>query len=290
MKCSLCPRRCNAERTTEGNNGGFCKAPTAVKIARADLHFWEEPPISGNNGSGAVFFSGCSLSCVYCQNFAVSHNCEGKTVTVRDLAEIFKELEQKGAENINLVTPDHYVNEIRQALLIYRPKIPIVFNSGGYVTKDQLEILEDFIDIYLLDFKYLSNDRAKKYSFAEDYPERALKAVAYASKKQPECVFDDRGIMKKGVIVRHLLMPLATNEAIKIFDTLTNNFKNIYFSMMGQFTPVKNLENYPEINRKVTKREYEKVVNHITESGFEKCFIQELSSADKRYIPAFFNE
>ena len=290
MKCNLCPRKCNAKRTAHSNIGGFCKAPLDIKIARADLHFWEEPPISGKNGSGTVFFSGCSLSCVFCQNYNVSHNAEGFFVTSKELAEIFKSLEEKGANNINLVTPDHYVYAIKEALKIYRPKVPIVYNSSGYVTENQLKVLEDFIDIYLLDFKYLSWERALKYSLAKDYPEYAEKAIEFAVKRQPECIFDDNGIMKKGVIVRHLLMPLATNEAIEIFDRVTKKFPGVYFSMMGQYVPFGNLENHKEINRKITKREYEKVQNFIVESGFENCFIQDLSSGDTKYIPEFYTQ
>lgn len=287
MDCSICPRKCNAKRTAEENLGGFCKAPENPKIARADLHYWEEPPISGTKGSGTIFFSGCSLSCVYCQNFNVSRSKLGKTVSAEELAKIIKELEQKGAHNINFVTPDHYVYAIKKALSIYKPKIPIVYNSGGYVSIEQLKILEDFIDIYLLDYKYLSNERAKKYSLAENYPEIAEKAIKFAYNKQPTCIFNEDGIMQKGVIVRHLLMPLATNEAIKIFDKVTSEMPNLFFSMMGQYIPYGDLQSYPEINRKVTKREYEKVVNHIVESGFENCYIQDLSSASKLYIPKF---
>lgn len=287
MNCNLCPRRCNANRTADSNIGGFCKAPLNPVIARAELHYWEEPCISGKNGSGTVFFSGCSLSCAFCQNYEVSHLCKGEEITVNRLAEIFKELEEKGANNINLVTPDHYVYAIRDALLIHRPSIPIVYNSGGYVTKEQLDILSDFIDIYLLDFKYISESRAKKYSLAKDYPEVVKKAIKYAYQKKNTCIFSSNGIMQSGVIIRHLLMPLATNEAIEIFDYCIKNFPNAYFSMMAQYIPMGQLESLPEINRKITKREYEKVLNRILQSGFENCFIQELSSASKNFIPDF---
>lgn len=290
MKCNLCPRKCNAERTKHNNSGGFCKAPENIKIARADLHFWEEPSISGEKGSGTVFFSGCSLSCVFCQNYDVSHNCKGFEVSCGELADIFKNLEERNANNINLVTPDHYVYAIKKALQIYRPHIPIVYNSSGYVSKEQLEILKDYIDIYLFDFKYLSPERAEKYSFAKDYPQIAEKAIEFAYQEKPECVFDNRGIMQKGVIVRHLLMPLATNEAIAIFDRIKEKFPNIYFSIMGQYVPFGNLENYKEINRKITVREYEKVVGYIMESGFENCYIQDLSSATRKYIPKFYGQ
>lgn len=287
MICNLCPRKCNVKRTDEEGFVGFCKAPENPMIARYGLHFWEEPPVSGKNGSGTVFFSGCSLSCVYCQNFEVSRAIKGEMATPERLAEIFAELEEKGAHNINLVTADHYALAVAKALSIYRPKIPIVLNSSGYITKEQLDILKDFIDIYLVDFKYVSPERAKKYSAAGDYPQVAQKAIKYMLEKQPECTFDKDGIMQKGVIIRHLLMPLGTNEAIKAFDTVLSDFKGAYFSALAQYTPMGDLEKFPEINRKITKREYEKVVSYIAESGFENCFIQDLSSADKKYIPDF---
>lgn len=287
MICSLCPRKCNAKRTAFENSGGFCNAPENPKIARYGLHFWEEPPISGKNGSGTVFFSGCSLSCVYCQNYEVSRSVKGETVTPKRLAEIFFELEKAGAHNINLVTADHYAFAVKKALSIFRPDIPIVLNSSGYIGKEQLDILGDNIDIFLVDFKYISPERAKKYSGAEDYPKIAQNAIKYMLEKQPECVFDGDGIMKKGVIIRHLLMPLGTNEAIRVFDTVLSDFKGAYFSFMAQYIPKGDVEKFPEINRKVTKREYEKVVSHIAESGFENCFVQDLSSADEKYIPDF---
>lgn len=287
MICNLCPRKCNVKRTAEMNFGGFCKAPENPKIARYGLHMWEEPPISGKKGSGTVFFSGCSLNCVYCQNYEVSHGVKGETVSEKRLAEIFKELEEKGAHNINLVSADHYCFAIKRALEIYKPNIPVLLNTSGYIGEKQLDVLGDLIDVFLVDFKYVSPERAKKYSGAEDYPKVAKNAIEYMLKKQPECVFDKDGVMQKGVIIRHLLMPLATNEAIKVFDTVLKEFKGAYFSLMAQYIPMGECEKFPEINRKITRREYEKVVSHILASGFENCFIQDLSSADKRYIPEF---
>lgn len=287
MICSLCPRKCNAKRTAEDSFSGFCRSPENPKIARYGLHFWEEPPISGKNGSGTIFFSGCSLSCVYCQNYEISRGKKGETVSVGRLAEIFAELEEKGAHNINLVTADHYCTAVRKALEIYRPKIPVLLNTSGYITTKQLELLGDFIDIYLVDFKYISPDRAKKYSSAEDYPQVAQKAIDHMIAKQPECVFDKDGILQKGVIIRHLLMPLATNEAISVFDRVLEKYPKAYFSLMAQYIPVGELESCPEINRKITKREYEKVISHVAASGFENCFVQDLSSADRKFIPKF---
>ena len=260
--------------------------PLRVKIARADLHFWEEPSISGENGSGTVFFSGCNLACCYCQNFDVSHKCNGKEITVEGLAEIFKMLENKEANNINLVTPTHYAWAIKQALDIYKPKIPIVYNSSGYETVETLKMLQGYIDIFLLDLKYLSEDRALKYSCAKDYPEYAKAAILEAYRQSPFCEFED-GIMKKGVIIRHLLLPQGTKEAMAVFDWVRDNTPNAYFSIMSQYIPMGEAEKFKEINRKVTKREYEKVLDYICSFDFTNVYIQEKSSANKQFIPDF---
>lgn len=286
MKCSLCPRRCNAERDNNKNLNGVCKMPLKPVLSRAALHMWEEPCISGKNGSGTVFFSGCSLQCVFCQNFSVSRGETGNEVSVERLAEIFRELEEKGAHNINLVTPTHYAPAIKQALGIYRPKIPIVYNSGGYELPETLKMLEGLIDIYLLDLKYLSAERSLRYSKAADYPQYAKAALLEAYRQKEKCVFEN-GIMKSGVIVRHLLLPQGTREAMAVFDWVKENLPNAYFSIMSQYTPCGKAEDYPEINRKVTRREYDKVIDYIAENGFENCFIQERSSAKEEYIPPF---
>ena len=286
MKCNLCPKRCNAERTEQNNINGFCKMPLLPKVARADLHFWEEPIISGKNGSGAVFFSGCSLDCVYCQNYEISHCEKGILISYEKLAEIFYELEKKGAHNINLVSPSHYVLAIKEALKIYRPKIPIVYNSSGYDNVNSLKILEGDIDIFLLDLKYLNSNRAEKYSNTYDYPENAIKALKEAYRQRGECVIEN-GIMKKGVIIRHLLLPQGTKEAISVFDFVKENMPNAYFSIMSQYIPFGNAKDFPEINRKVTNRENEKVLNYIIDSNFKNVFIQERDSANEEYIPEF---
>ena len=289
MICNLCPRQCKAIRTVKENINGFCKMPLLPKVARAALHFWEEPCISGTNGSGTVFFSGCSLNCVYCQNYEISHKGKGEVISYERLAEIFKDLENKGAHNINLVSPTHYVLAIKKALDIYRPKIPIVYNSGGYDSIEALKSLEGYIDIFLMDLKYLSNDRALIYSKAENYPETAKKAILEAYRQQSECVLKD-DVMQKGVIVRHLLLPQATKEAISIFDWVRENIPNAYFSFMSQYLPLYDAENMPIINRKVTKREYDKVIDYISDFDFSNVFIQEKSSADKSFIPDFYNK
>ena len=260
--------------------------PLLPKVARAALHFWEEPVISGKNGSGTVFFSGCSLGCVYCQNYNISQQNFGKTITYERLAEIFKELEQKGAHNINLVNPTHYALAIKKALDIYKPQIPIVYNSGGYDNVETLKILEGYIDIFLMDLKYLDNNRAKLYSLAEDYPEVALKAILEALRQQPESVVEN-GIMQKGVIIRHLILPQGTNEAKAVFDWVRENGKGAYFSIMSQYVPLGKASEMPKINRKITKREYDKVLDYIAEFDFDNVFIQENSSATEEYIPQF---
>ncbi len=286
MICKLCPRRCNSLRTENENLNGFCKMPLLPKVALVSLHFWEEPIISGEKGSGTVFFSGCSLECVYCQNFEVSHTGLGKTVTAERLAEIFKELEAMGAHNINLVTPTHYIFAIKEALQIYKPQIPVVYNSSGYDLVESLKELEGLVDIFLLDFKYITPERAMLYSRASDYPSIAKAAILEAVRQCPEQVIEN-GIMKKGVIIRHLLLPQATREAIAIFDWVRENANGAYFSLMSQYLPYGEAVDMPIINRKITKREYEKVINYILTTDYQNVFIQEMKSADIKYIPKF---
>lgn len=286
MKCSLCPRKCNAERSETENSAGYCKMPLLPRVARAALHFWEEPSISGENGSGTVFFSGCSLDCVYCQNYEVSHGGFGKTVSFERLADIFKMLEQSGAHNINLVTPTHFVTSVIKALDIYKPEIPVIYNSGGYDCPETLKMLNGYIDIFLMDLKYLSSERAGLYSGADNYPEYATASIKQAYKMQPECVFDG-GIMQKGLIVRHLLLPQGTREAISVFEWVRQNTPKAFFSIMSQYLPCGRANKYPKINRRVTAREYDKVMDYICESDFENVYIQERESSDEKYIPPF---
>lgn len=260
--------------------------PLLPRVARADLHFWEEPCISGANGSGTVFFSGCSLSCVYCQNYDVSHNSLGNTVSYERLAEIFRELEQKGAHNINLVTPSHYILAIKKALDIYKPSIPIVYNSSGYDLPSALELLEGYIDVFLLDLKYISQDRAEKYSHSYNYPTFAKQTIKEALRQQPRCVIEN-GIMQKGVIIRHLLLPQGTREAMAVFDYVRENAKNAIFSIMSQYVPFGEAIKMPVINRKVTKREYQKVIDYISNFDFPNVYTQKQQSADTKYIPSF---
>lgn len=285
MLCNLCPRQCNATRNERENIGGVCNMPMPTYVARAALHLWEEPPISGRNGSGTVFFSGCSLHCAFCQNREISFKNAGKAVSVYELADIFKRLEAEGAHNINLVTPTHYVHSITEALNIYKPQIPIVYNSSGYETVETLKKLQNYVDVYLMDFKYIDENKAKLYSNAPDYPAVCKSALLEAYRQQSNCVLKN-GIMQKGLIVRHLLMPQATRDAMAIFDWVRENTPNAHFSLMSQYLPI-GTENIPIINRKITVREYKKVTDYILESNFFNCYIQELSSADKKFIPDF---
>lgn len=283
MKCRLCPRRCNADRE---KLLGFCKSPMLPKVARADLHFWEEPPISGTKGSGTVFFSGCNLKCIYCQNYEVSRGNIGKEISVFRLSEIFKELEQRGAHNINLVSPSHYAPAIIGALKIYRPKIPIVYNSSGYESVETLKMLENFVDIYLIDYKYTERKKAEEYSSAPDYPQVVIDAIKECYRQKPECIIE-KGIMKKGVIVRHLVLPQNTKTAMEVFDFIYKNTPNAYFSLMSQYLPFGEAVNHKVLGRKITQREYDKVVDYICGFDFQNVYIQERVSSSDKFIPSF---
>ncbi len=284
MLCNACPRRCNAERK-ENKGSGYCGMPLFPVIARASLHFGEEPCISGVRGSGTVFFSGCSLRCVYCQNEIISHKNSGITVTPKRLAEIFKELCEQGAHNINLVNPTHFIWAIKEAIKIYKPNIPLVYNSSGY---DDSEIIkENIFDIYLMDLKYVGSEKSLKYSGAADYFEHASKSIKEAYKVTGKPVFDENGIMQRGLIIRHLVLPLATKEAMKVIDWVKENTKEAYLSIMSQYLPLARAKDFPEINRKITEREYEKVLLYAINSGLTDVYVQERTSADDTYIPDF---
>lgn len=283
MICNMCPRKCGVNRTEKY---GFCSSPQDFRVARAALHFWEEPCISGKNGSGTVFFSGCNLKCVFCQNNEISLKNKGITVSAPKLIEIFERLIDSGAENINLVNPTHYALQIKELFSKWKCPVPVVYNSGGYESAQTLKALDGIIDIYLPDFKYIRSDKAAKYSRAADYPQVAKTALKEMLRQQPKAVFDG-GVMKKGVIIRHLILPGNTNSAVDIIDYCKNNFPGAYLSLMAQYTPCGNLEKYPEINRKITKREYEKVVDYAIRSGMQNVFVQELSSASENFIPPF---
>ena len=291
MKCSLCPRMCNVDREI---TTGYCGVKKTLRVARAALHFWEEPCISGEEGSGAVFFTGCNLRCVFCQNFQIARAEQGKEITVERLSEIFLELQEQKANNINLVTATHYVPQVVEALKIAKEKglhIPVVYNCGGYETVETLKLLEGLVDIYLPDFKYVDHDRAKRYSRAEDYPEAAKKALAEMVRQQPEAEFDERGIMKKGVIVRHLMLPGGIKDSKAVVKYLYETYGNqIFISLMNQYTPLPHVADYPEIDRKLKKFEYDRLVDYAISLGVENGFIQEGETAKESFIPAFTNE
>lgn len=284
MICNQCPRKCNIDRK---NHIGYCKAPNDFKVARASLHYWEEPCISGKNGSGTVFFSGCNLGCVYCQNYEISQKCFGKTITEKQLISIFESLIKQGANNINLVNPSHYALQIARVLKKWKSPVPIVYNTSSYDDVDTLKQLEGLVDIYLADFKYILPEKAKKYSKAENYPKIATKALKEMQRQIPNDIFDENGIMQKGIIIRHLILPANTNASIKALDYLAENYSDTYISLMAQYTPCGDLTGFDEINRTITTREYNKVIDHALDLGLEKIFIQELKSADKGYIPDF---
>ncbi|MCI5948104.1 MAG: radical SAM protein [Oscillospiraceae bacterium] len=286
--CNICPRKCNAERLPLAENGeGFCGLGGAPKIARAALHFWEEPPISGENGSGTVFFSGCNLGCIFCQNKKISRGRFGKTVTPERLREIYEELINKGAHNINLVTPTHFADAVLASL---EPKlsVPVVYNCGGYESVETLKRFEGKIQIYLPDIKYSDNALAKKYSAAPDYFETAKEAVKEMYRQTGKYDIGDDGIMKKGVIIRHLILPGQLENTKKVIDWVKNEFApgEVLFSLMSQFTPVEGC-NTDELYRRLTKDEYSEIADYLFESGIEDGFMQELSSAKEEYIPPF---
>ena len=282
---------CNVDREI---TTGYCGVKKTLRVARAALHFWEEPCISGEEGSGAVFFTGCNLRCVFCQNFQIARAEQGKEITVERLSEIFLELQEQKANNINLVTATHYVPQVVEALKNAKEKglhIPVVYNCGGYETVETLKLLEGLVDIYLPDFKYVDHDRAKRYSRAEDYPEAAKKALAEMVRQQPEAEFDERGIMKKGVIVRHLMLPGGIKDSKAVVKYLYETYGNqIFISLMNQYTPLPHVADYPEIDRKLKKFEYDRLVDYAISLGVENGFIQEGETAEESFIPAFTNE
>ena len=322
--CTLCPRGCNLSAHA------FCGRDEGMRVAKSMLHFWEEPCISGRAGSGAVFFGGCNLKCIFCQNAAISGGGEGKPVSTEELCDIFYELKEKDANNINLVTATHFVPQLREAIIMAKDRgfdLPFVYNTSAYESVDTIRSLDGLIDIYLPDFKFMDEEKARKYSHAADYPAVAKAAIEEmvrqtgepeffregsvlpdestvyggtaesSSKKLPD---DAPALMKKGVIVRHLVMPLGVKNAIAVLDYLYDTYhERIFLSVMNQYTPLydvpgalseeqkKRLDNFPELKRKITKREYEKVLNHLYERGMENVFIQEEDASGEGFIPDF---
>lgn len=286
--CNLCPRKCNTQRKALTDSGkGFCNMGENPVIARAALHFWEEPPISGTNGSGTVFFSGCNLKCVYCQNEDISLGCFGKEITIERLREIYFELINQGAHNINLVTGTHFINAIAKSLEEPLP-VPVVYNCGGYESIEALKILENKVQIYLPDLKYSDDELSLKYSKAPNYFETATKAIKEMYRQVGKCKFDENGIMTKGVIIRHLILPNNLENTKVVIDWVKENFNDgdVLFSLMSQFTPNKACR-IPELTRRLTQEEYNEIEEYLFESGIEDGFMQELSSAKEEYIPPF---
>lgn len=289
--CKLCPRNCGVNRK---NNIGFCGQSDKLYAARAALHMWEEPCISGEQGSGTVFFTGCNLRCVYCQNRQIAVGGTGFEITTKRLSEIFLKQQENGAHNINLVTPTHYVPHIIEALDMVRGKsltIPVLYNCGGYESVETLKLLRGYVDIYMPDFKYMDKTIAKKYSNAEDYPEIAKAAIKEMVRQSGGCVFDENGIMTKGVIVRHLVLPSYVQNSMQVIKYLHQTYEHeVYMSIMNQYTPMPYVSKYPEINRTVTEAEYDEVINYAVQIGVENAFVQEGTAARESFIPLFDGE
>lgn len=286
MICNLCPRKCNAERTEYGGNG-FCQMGELPVVARVAPHFGEEPCISGTKGSGTVFFSGCTLRCVFCQNYEISAENKGRTVTPYELAEFYKKLEAQGVHNINLVTADHFIHAVVRSFEIYKPHIPIVYNCSGYTSPKILSMLDGIVDIYLPDFKYSDDALAVKYSSAPDYVNTATAAIKEMIFQVGTPQFDEDGIMQKGVIVRNLVLPAHTRNSIGVLDIIKRNFGNqVMVSLMCQYIPSGRAVEFSRINRKITHREYEKVKYELFSRNLDG-FTQAMSSASEEYVPTW---
>lgn len=278
--CNLCPNACKIDKAL---SKGACGTSDDIYIAKYYLHPFEEPCISGKNGSGTIFFCGCSLKCVFCQNYPLSRNQTGKRISVEELVGIFKELEQLGATNINLVNPTHYSNKILEALKIYKPNIPIVYNTHGYENLEILKKINDYIDVYLPDIKFYSPTISKRYTGKENYFEKASKAIEFMAQKP--LVFDNDGIIQSGTIVRHLILPQNVSDSKKILDWFLTIKDKAFINIMSQYTPYGEIENFKELQRKLTKREYDNVIDYALSLGIEKAFYQKLESAETTYIP-----
>lgn len=285
MICNNCPRKCNVDRK---HYVGFCGVKEKVKISKVMMHKYEEPIISGEKGkSGAIFFAGCNLKCVYCQNYPISKKLKGKYISIKKLARIFKRLESKGAYNINLVTPNHYVEQFISALKIYKPNIPIVWNTSGYESLKSLEKVKNYVDIYITDLKFIDDNIGKKYSNVNDYSKVSQQAIKKMKEYQP-CDIIENGLMKKGLIIRHLVLPNHTSDSLRCLDFIKENLgEDSIVSIMSQYEPRYKAKDYQEINRKITPLEYKRVVNHALKLNLNNSYIQDLSSANKKYTPKF---
>lgn len=266
---------------------GVCQMPSLPRVARAALHFGEEPCISGKNGSGTIFFSGCSLQCRFCQNHSISQENFGKTISIQQLSDIFYRLEQQGAHNINLVNPTHFAPAIRQALLLYKPHIPIIYNSGGYERVETLKSLEGLIDVYLPDLKYVHSDVAKALSGCENYFQFAGPAILEMLRQTGNVILDNNGMIQKGTMVRHLALPGLTRETISVLEWLANQSTDIWISMMFQYTPMRDIKEFPQLSRTLTKRECEKIWQYMQKLELSNGYIQDKSSSGTAMIPSF---
>lgn len=282
--CKICPRQCKVDRDSKL---GFCGQSNTVKVAKVMLHQWEEPIISGGKGSGAIFFSGCNLKCIYCQNYQISSLGEGKEISVETLADLFKQLENSGAVNINLVTPTHFTSQIIKALKIYKPKIPIVWNTSGYESVSTIKKLKKYVDVYLTDLKYYSKQYSTEFSCATDYFDVATKAILEMRKNQPEDVIED-GLMKKGMIVRHLVLPTCYEDSKAIFSWIYENLgTSTFISVMSQYIPCYKALKHKILKKKLKQKEYDQLLMHIVDLGFENGFVQDLTSSSCKFIPDF---
>ncbi len=284
MLCNLCAKRCNKERTLEVANGN-CHMPLKLKIAHYELFMYEEPCISLNKGSGAIFFSGCNLDCVFCQNYEISTKCKGKFITINQLVDIFKELESMGAENINLVSPSHYALQIVEALKIYKPSIPVIYNTNAYENVETLNYVAPYVDVFLPDFKYCDNALAEKFSGAKNYYLVALNAIKAMRNLKPD-FYAPNGKILQGVIIRHMILPLCTNDSIKVLNCIKNEIPNTKVSLLSQYTPYARASEFKQINRKITKREYQKVLDCYINLGLDG-YVQDLTSSSENFIPKF---
>lgn len=289
-KCDICPRKCGINR--EKGELGFCQMKDKIKIARYSLHYWEEPIISGETGSGTIFFSGCNLKCIFCQNYKISSENMGKEISVERLKEICLELQSMGANNINLVTGTHFLPLIKEAIILAKKEgltIPIVYNTSSYENVESLKEMEGLIDIYLPDLKYYDNKLAENFSLANNYFEIATNAIKEMVRQTGKPVIENN-IMKKGVIVRHLLLPNHLEDSKKIIKYLHDTYnEDIYISIMNQYTPIKKFDKYPELNRTLTDKEYDELVNYACDLNITQAFIQEGGTCKESFIPDFTN-
>ncbi len=278
MQCRLCPLACGADRS---KRAGACGV-TGISVAKSYLHPYEEPPICHTNGSGAVFFTGCSLRCVFCQNYELSHATRGKPLTARELCDVFADLEARGADVLDLVTPDHIADRLAEALRMYRPHIPVVYNSSGYCSLSALELLDPYIDVYLPDFKFLSPDLSARYTRRSDYGEIASRALTFMAKKP---VLREGVKLLSGLMVRHLVLPGCTSDSLRVLGRVWEIAGDVPLSVMRQYTPAGDIAAFPELQRRVTAREYRRVVDHALALGFTEIYTQDKASADLAFVP-----